>query len=138
MLEKWGNIFDKGGFVCAMFMDLPKAFGTMNHYLLIAKLGASGFQKDALSYMKEYLTKRQQQVFVNSKFSTWGRIISRVPQGSIFGSLLFNIFLNNLILVAENSDLSIYADDNISYSYGKNLEEVKQTLKLSNSHKMVL
>ena len=48
MLEKWKNTLDKGGFVCAMFMDWSKAFDKMNHDLLIAKLEAYGFQKDAL------------------------------------------------------------------------------------------
>ena len=52
MLEKWKNTLDKGSFVCAIFMDLPKAFDTMNHDLLIAKLGAYGFQGDALVFIK--------------------------------------------------------------------------------------
>ena len=69
MLEKCKNTLDKGGFVCAMFMDLPKAFDTMNHNLLIAKLGAYAFQNDALSFMKSYLMKRPQRVRVNSNFS---------------------------------------------------------------------
>ena len=69
MLEKWKNTLDKGGFVCAMLMDVSKAFDTMNHEFLIAKLGAYGFQKDALFFMKSYLTKRQQQFRVNSNFS---------------------------------------------------------------------
>ena len=81
MLEKWKNTLDKGRFVCAMFMDLSKAFDTMNHDLLIAKLGAYGFQKDALSFMKSYLTKRRQRVRVNSNFSVWERISSGVSQG---------------------------------------------------------
>ena len=59
MLEKWKNALEKGGFVCAMFMDLSKAFEAMNHDLLIVKLGAYGFQKDTLSFMKSYLTKRR-------------------------------------------------------------------------------
>ena len=52
MLEKWKNTLDKGGFVCAIFMDLSKAFD-MNHDLLIVKLGAYGFQEDALVFMKK-------------------------------------------------------------------------------------
>ena len=52
MLEKWKSTFDKGGFVCAMFMDLSKAFGTMDHDLLISKLGAYRVQEDALVYEK--------------------------------------------------------------------------------------
>ena len=129
MLEKWKNTLDKGGFVCAIFMDLSKAFDTMNHDLLIAKLGAYGFQEDALVFMKSYFTNRQQRVRVNSNFSMWEKIISGVPQGSILGPLLFNIFLNDLFLLVENSDLSNYANDNTLYSSGNDLEKVKQTLR---------
>ena len=127
MLEKWKNTLDKGGFVCAIFMDLSKAFDTMNHDLLIAKLGAYGFQEDALVFMKSYFTNRQQRVRVNSNFSMWEKIISGVPQGSILGSLLFSI-LNDLFLFVENSDLSNYADDGTLYSSDNNLQKVKETL----------
>ena len=98
MLEKWKSTLDKDGFVCVMFMDLSKAFDSMDLNLLIAKLGAYGFQQDALVFMKSYFTNRQQHVHVNSNFSMWEEIISRVPQGSILGLLLFGIFLNDLIL----------------------------------------
>ena len=64
----------------------------MNHDLLIAKLGAYGFQYNALSLMKSYLTKRRQRVRVNNNLGAWERIISGVLQGSILGPLFFNIF----------------------------------------------
>ena len=79
--------------------------------------------------MKSYFTNRQQLVRVSSNFSMWEEIISGVPQGSILGPLLFNIFLNGLFLFVENSDLSNYADDNTLYSSGNDLEKVKQTLR---------
>ena len=58
LFEKWKNTLDKRGFVYFMFMDLSRAFDIMNHNLLIAKLGAYGFQKDTLSFMKSYPRKR--------------------------------------------------------------------------------
>ena len=84
-----------------MFMYLSKAFDTIDHDLLIAKLGACGFQEDALVFMKSYFTNRQERVRVNSNFSMWEEIISGVLQGSILGPLLFNI-LNDLFLFVEN------------------------------------
>ena len=88
MLEKWKNTFDKGGFICSMFMDWSKTFNTMDHDLIIAKLVAYGFQEDALVFMKSYFTNRQQRVCVNSIFSMREEIISGVPHKSILGRLL--------------------------------------------------
>ena len=93
ILEKWNNTLDKGGFVCVMFMDLSKAFDTMDHDLLIVKLGAYDFQENALVFMKSYFTNRKQRVHVNSNFSMWEEIISGVLQGSILGPLLFKYLL---------------------------------------------
>ena len=80
-------------------MDLSKAFETINHDLLIAKLGAYGLETDALRYMKSYLTNRKQRVRVNKTFNEWERITTGMLQGSISGPLLFNIFLNDLFLL---------------------------------------
>ena len=77
-------------------MDLSKAFDTLNHNLLIARLGPYGFETDALRYLKSYLTNRKQRVRVSKTFSEWKRITTGVLPGSILGPLLFNIFLNNL------------------------------------------
>ena len=57
MLEIWLNTLDRGGYVSAIFMELPKAFDTLNHNLLIAKLRAYGFERDSLSFMKSCLKK---------------------------------------------------------------------------------
>ena len=54
MPEIWKKVLDKGGYICTIFMDLSKAFDTLNLDLLIAKLGSYGFETDALRYMKSY------------------------------------------------------------------------------------
>ena len=56
MMEIWKKVLDKGGYICAIFMDLSKAFDTLNDDLLIAKLGAYEFETEAPRYMKSYLT----------------------------------------------------------------------------------
>ena len=76
--------------------------------------------------MKIYLKDRQQWVRVNNDFSSWGKIIAGVPQGSILGPLLLNIFINDLFIFVSKSNLSNYADDNTLYASGFNLEEVKK------------
>ena len=79
--------------------------------------------------MKGYLSDRQQRVPVNNNFSSCEKIITEVPQGSILGPLLFNIFIYDIFLFASSSYLGNYADDNTLYALGFNLKEVKNILR---------
>ena len=79
------------------------------------------FETDALNFMKSYLTNRKKRVRVNKTFSEWERITTDVPQDSILGPLLRNIFLNNLSFLISNSSLSNYEYDNKFYNFGYNL-----------------
>ena len=71
MLEKWRKSVDNGGFGGGVLMDLSKAFDTLNHDLLIAKLHAYGFDTNSLSLVKSYFTDRWQRTKINASFSSW-------------------------------------------------------------------
>ena len=92
-------------------MDLLKAFGTLNHDLLIAKLKAYALSINSLRYNRNYLSQRLQRTGVNNRFSLWKDIIAGVPQGSILVPLLFNIYINDIFLFVETAFLGNYADD---------------------------
>ena len=128
MLEKWKEALDKEENMSAIFMDLSKAFDTINHDLLLVKLKAYGFSKQALSFLCSYLKNRRQRVQINNKFSSLKEVIAGVPQGSIDGPLLFNLFINDLFLFICFSTLSNYADDNNLFATGTDTQLINQML----------
>ena len=75
-------------------MDLSKAYDCLPHDLLISKLEAYGFDNNSLHFLYNYLTNRKQRANIGSYFSEWLAILIGVPQGSILGPILFNLFLN--------------------------------------------
>ena len=82
----------KQGFAGALLMDLSKAFDTINHELLIAKLHAYGFSIEALEVLLSYLQERWQRVKINTTFSSWTQLLQGVPQGSVLGPMLFSFY----------------------------------------------
>ena len=110
--------------------DLSKAFDCLPHDLLIAKLHAYGIKKGSLNLLFSYLKNRKQRVRLNNTYSEWIDILFGVPQGSILGPLLFNIFLCDLFLFLHDIPMANYADSNIPYSTGLKISDV--LIKLEN------
>ena len=87
----------------------------------------------ALLFVNSYLKNRMQKTKINSEYSSWEEIMFGVPQGSILGPLLFNIFLCDLFLIMEDIDIASYTDDNTPCTAGNSIEEV--ITKLGNAVK---
>ena len=99
----------------ALLTDPSKAFHCLPHDLIIAKLNAYGYSLPALNLIQNYLANRKQRTKINDSYSLWSDILFGVPQGSILGPLLFNIFLSDLFLVVKDVNIANYADDNTLY-----------------------
>ena len=129
MLEKCKLSIDNKGFAGGALMDLSKAFDTINHQLLLAKLHVYGFNKQALAIICSYLSNRKQRIKINNVFSSWKDLILGVPQGSVLGLLLFNIYLNDLFFFLKDVGICNFADDTTTYISDESLENVLKSLE---------
>ena len=95
----------------ALLTDLSKVFDCIDHELLIAKLHAYGFDTEELKYVYSYLKRRKQRTKVNSSHSSFVEILFGVPQGSILGPLLFNVYICDLLYDIDDLDSASFGDD---------------------------
>ena len=106
---------DKGQITGLVFLDLTKAFDTLDHSVLLDKLASLGFSKASVQWFKAYLTDRTQSVVVNGSTSDPQSISFGDPQGSLIGPLLFIIYINDVPSAVKHCKIQLYADDTLLY-----------------------
>lgn len=134
LLEHFSDIlhstFDKNMYACALFIDVAKAFDSVNHKLLLDKLYRIGFRGPFHAILENYLSNRSQIVSIDNFHSSQVSLTSGVPQGSILSPLFFNIYVNDMSSVTTNCVILQYADDtvllsqHISYHHAINMLQV--------------
>ena len=109
-LELWTAWLDKGESIDAMYLNFKKAFDSVPHLRLLHKLKAYGRDGNLCKWIEHFLLSRKQRVVVNGKLSDWITVLSGIPQGSVLGTILFVIFINDLPELVL-STANIFADD---------------------------
>ena len=126
--DNWLHHINNGNLIGSLFIDLQKAFDTVNHGILLRKLSVYGLSPLAVDWLTSYLSGRTQQVCFKSKLSLVSPITSGIPQGSILGPLLFSLYINDLPKCLDHCNIDMYADDTIIYYGDKNTNLIENKL----------
>ena len=129
LTEDWRKSRDSKETVAIVSMDLSKAFDSIPHALLLAKLKAYGLGETSIVLLRSYLSTRIQRVKIGDTFSEWEVVRRGVPQGSVLGPIFFNVHINDLFYHIKRANLNDYADDEQLYSSDKDLERLNTRLE---------
>jgi len=134
LTESIKNSLDNKHFGCGIFIDLQKAFDTVNHQTLLNKLNHYGIRGKALAWFSSYLSNRTQCVSVNGHISSHLKVTCGVPQGSVLGPLLFLIYINDLPKSSKKVSFYLFADDTNIYFESENLSQLEKVVNNELKH----
>ena len=130
MTEVVRSTLDNKKYGCGIFLDLQKAFDTVNHNILLSKLECYGIRGNSLRWFDSYLSDRTQYVLDNGTNSDCLNVTCGVPQGSVVGPLLFLIFINDLPNVSKELKFYLFADDTNIYYDTETLDKLVKTVNI--------
>ena len=128
LTETWKQALDLGKVVGGLFVDFCKAFDRVDHTILQQKLQAVGISGNLYNLLVDYLRNRHQFAHINGASSKMRIVECRVPQGSLLGSRLFKIYVNDLPGSVKEGWIFLFADDAIIYYIGDDVESVVDSL----------
>ena len=128
LVDDIAKAIDEGSYAVSIFLDLSKAFDTVNHSILVSKLDLYGIRVGENQWFKSYLSKRKQKVFVNGVESNFYLLNSGVPHGSIFGAFLFIVYINDMIRATNHFTVRLFEDDTSLTAVGSDLDVLIQRI----------
>ena len=124
--DKIQRAIENSMYSCGVFLDLSKAFDTVNHNILLSKLQSLGIRSIALDWFRSYLSNRKQFVSIGNANPAQRNISCRLPQGSVLGPLLFLLYVNDFSNCSKILDFHIFSDDSNLFYAHKSLENLVQ------------
>lgn len=125
VLDSCYKNLDNNNMIVGIYLDLQKAFDTVDHEILLSKLSYYGIRGVMLSWIKNYLYNRKQYTVANNVASDLGSITCGVPQGSVLGPLLFLLYMNDIKNSVPDNDIKLFADDTNVFIFGNSLTSLE-------------